>query len=206
MAQALATTRRDPAPSTPSSKLSEQGLAKAIRLFSELQPVAENSRLIDPADAARIIAAIDETLKPCSQNEAATLVAELIGCYPELSMAKADAAQSKDFRLYTVKVLEAFSQFSFAIGKAICHGGTGLPAQSPYRPKPADVVTFGKAEEAKRLNAKTMAQRHMAEHARRAAEREEEARFNASRSSPEERARKVQALLGTLRNDITPAG
>lgn len=193
------------APSIPSSKLSEAGLSKALRLFALVADVNEKTPLMHPDDAIKVIAAIDETMRPCTRMEAATLVAELIGAYPDLSMAKNDPAQSKDFALYSLKLHEAFTQFSFNVGKAIVHGGTGLPSQNPYRPKPADVVAFGKAEVEKLQNAKTMAQRHLAEKARREQARKAEEEFQRHRPSLERRKAQVSALLETLSRPGDPS-
>lgn len=109
-----------------------------------------------------------------------------------------DPSTSKDFALYTLKLHEAFSQFSYAIGLAIVHGGTGLPAKNPYKPKPADVVAFGNAERDKLLNTKSMAQRHIAEARRRAEAKAKEAEFERNRPSAERRAEQVRELLGAF--------
>lgn len=147
------------------------------------------------ADADRIIAGVDDALMPCSRNEAATLVAQLIGAYPDVLMMRDDPATSKDFKLYTLKLHEAFSQFSLRVGEAIVHGGTGLPAQNPYRPKPADVVAFGKKHVDMLVNTKSMAQRHLAEARRRREEKAAEEEFARNRPSLEARKEQVARLL-----------
>lgn len=150
------------------------------------------------ADADRIIAGVDDALVPCSRNEAATLVAQLIGAYPDVLMMRDDPSTSKDFKLYTLKLHEAFSQFSLRVGESIVHGGTGLPAQNPYRPKPADVVAFGKKHVDMLINTKSMAQRHLAEARRRREEKAAEAELARRRPSAERRAEQVRELLGKV--------
>lgn len=200
MQQALATLNPSAAaPSIPSSKLSPEGLAKAMRLLGNLEPVTAYTRLISPVDADRIVTSVEADLAPCTRSEAATLVAELIGAYPDIAMARRQADGEKDFKLYSLKLYEAFAQFSFAIGKAIVNGGSGVPAICPYKPKPADVVAFGAKERDKRLNTKTMAQRHKAEAQRREAERAEHAAAEKSWGTPEQRKAKVDALMASFR-------
>lgn len=173
-------------------------MQKATSLLGKLDEVTEKTRLIQIADAERIIAGVDERMAPCSRNQTATLVAQLIGAYPDIAMMRDDPSTSKDFALYTLKLHEAFSQFSYAIGLAIVHGGTGLPAKNPYKPKPADVIAFGNAERDKLLNTKSMAQRHIAEARRRAQAKAIEAEFERNRPSADERARQAREAIQRL--------
>lgn len=170
-------------------------MQRATSLLGKLDDVTEKTQLVQIPDAERIIAGVDARMQPCTRNEAATLVAQLIGAYPDIAMMRDDPSTSKDFALYTLKLHEAFSQFSYAIGLAIVHGGTGLPAKNPYKPKPADVVAFGNAERDKLLNTKSMAQRHIAEARRRAEAKAKEAEFERNRPSAERRAEQVRELL-----------
>ncbi len=193
------------APSIPSLAISETGLQRAIHLLGKLDEVTSRTRLLAPVDAERVIAGVDDRMQPCSRNEAATLVAQLVGAYPDIAMMRDDPSTSKDFALYTLKLHEAFSQFSFAIGQAIVHGGTGLPAENPYKPKPSDVVAFGRKLVARLTDAKTMAQRHLAESKRRREEKAREAEFERNRPSAEERQRQVQEALGRFREGAKAA-
>lgn len=170
-------------------------MAKAVRLFGKIEEVTDRTQLLRVEDAHRLIAGVDERMTPCTRNEAATLVAQLIGAYPDLAMMRDDPSTSKDFTLYVLKLHEAFSQFSYAIGLAIVHGGTGLPAKNPYKPNPANVVKFGEAERDKLLAVKTMAQRHIAEAKRRAEEKAKAEHFERNRPSAERRAEQVRELL-----------
>jgi hypothetical protein len=180
-------------------------MQKATRLLGKLDEVTDKTQLVHPVDAQRVIDGVDDRMRPCTRNEAATLVAQLIGAYPDIAMMRDDPSTSKDFALYTLKLHEAFSQFSYAIGQAIVHGGTGLPSKSPYRPKPADVVAFGNAERDRLLNTKTMAQRHLAESRRRAEQKAKDEHFARSRPSAEERQRQVQEALGRFRDGAKAA-
>lgn len=183
--------------STPSSTISPEGMAKAMRLFGDVQSVTERTQLLNPADAHRLIAAVDADLVPCTDAQAATLVAELLGAYPGVLAGKDG---ERDFKIYNIKLHEAFKVFSFRIGKAIVHGGTGVPSKQQFRPQPSDVVTFGKAEVSKRLNVKTMCLRHLAEVERREKERAEEADRERSWGTPERRQQVVAKALNSLRS------
>lgn len=167
-------------------------------MLGTLAPVTQNGRLIDPQDCRRIIAACDRDMVPCTRDECTTLVAELIGCYPDIQQ-KMAYSRNVDTVIYVAKMNEAMAQFSWAIGKAIVNGGTGLPAKNPYKPKPADIVSFGEAELAKRQNVKTMAQRHLAEAARREKEAADEQRYQDLARTPEERRAAVARIMQTFR-------
>lgn len=178
-------------------------MAKAIRMFGNLEHVSQATRLIATADADRIEAAIDADLQPCSRDQASTLVAELLGAYPGLVASKDGSTESyREFQLYAVKLCEAFKEFSYSVGKAIVHGGTGIPAKVAYKPQPSDVVKFGAIERDKRINVKTMVQRHRAEAIRRAEEAEEEQKY--SRGDPADRAARVKAAVAGFKNNIPP--
>jgi len=180
--------------------ISEAGIDRAKKIFPKIEPVTACTRLIDPDSAARIIATVDRDLQPCTRVQATSLVAELFGAYPSLTVTSRSDEEIRDFKLYTVKMFEAFSMFGFAIGKAAVHGGSGIPAKQRYKPQPSDVVEFCKAESERRLDVKTMAQRHLAESKRRAAEREEEKRYA---TTPEQRQR-VADLAASLRAQSLP--
>lgn len=177
------------------SPLSAEGMAKAMRVFSRLEPVTEYTRLIDPDSAARIIATVDRDLQPCSREQATSLVAELLGAYPGIAAASRSSEEVRDFKLYTVKLFEAFSLFSFAIGKCAVHGGSGIPAKQRFKPQPSDIVEFCTAEKVRRLDVKTMAQRHLAEAKRRGDAAAEDAKY---RLSPEAKAR-VQNIAASFK-------
>lgn len=165
--------------------------------------VTHNTRLINALDCDRIEASIDADLRPCTGDQASTLVAELLGAYPGLVASK-DGSQAsyREFQLYAVKLCEAFKEFSYSVGKAIVHGGTGIPAKVAYKPQPSDVVKFGTIERDKRINTKTMVQRHRAEAIRRAEEAEEEQKY--SWGDPADRAARVKAAVAKFKNNIPP--
>jgi hypothetical protein len=164
-------------------------------MFGTLNPVNETTALLRPDDARRIIAALTEDLQPCSKSQATTLVAELVSAYPGLTQVNRNEAERAQFAAYTIKLFEAFSRFSYAIGKAIVHGGAGVPARVNYRPQPSDIVTFGEREELRRQDAKTMAQRHLREADKRERQRADDAILEKSRGSAEQRRRQVETLL-----------
>lgn len=140
-------------------------MAKAKRLFASVSSVDHTTRLINAGDAGRLIATADALMTPCTPAEAAFLVAELIAAYPQLAMMRADKTQ--DFQLYSIKLHEAFRKFSKEVGKAVVHGGDGIPGKVAYKPQASDVMTFGNAEVEKIARVKTMAMRHRAESDRR---------------------------------------
>lgn len=174
-------------------------MAKAIRLFGTLRPVDSHERLLASDVVDRIVAACDVELAPCSRDESTTLVAELLGAYPGLRAAAMSAEAQRDFKLYCIKLQEAFLRFSFPIGKAIVNGGTGVPARQKFKPQPSDIVAMGEAEERKRHDLKAMALRHRTEAERRERARAAEVEFERSRGTPEHRAQVVARLLPLLR-------
>ena len=168
-------------------------------MFPAIRSVSSSERLLAPADIARIVVSVDAQLVPCTRDQATSLVAELFGAYPSLGLDRKRDGNDADFKLYAVKLHEAFSQFSYAIGKAIVNGGTGVPAKTQYRPQPSDVVAFGKAEVERRLSAKTMALRHRAEAERREQARIEEADWERNRPDRERRMAQVAAEIARLK-------
>ena len=185
-------TRSDAGQSQLCLPLSTEGMAKALRMFSKPEPVNEYTRLINPLDADRIVASVDERLRPCTRSQSTTLVAQLIGCYPGVLTAKRNDDEQREFELWTLKLQEAFSVFSYDIGKAIVHGGTGVPSKQRYRPQPSDIAEFGQREVDKLQAVKLMAQRHKAEAARRGQQRIDDEKRG---GYDENRHRRVQALV-----------
>lgn len=178
----------------PFSPISPEGMAKALRMFSNVAPVSEFTPLMAEVDAERMIATVDAYLQPCSVEQAASLVIELFASYPQLLAQKssADSKAAQDFKFYTAKVNQAFAKFSYGIGKRAVHAADGIPGQVAYKPQPSDIVSFANKEIAKLQNVKTMAIRHVDEHRRRAAERNEQGRQQYG--TPEERKARVAAL------------
>ena len=174
-------------------------MAKAIRLFGTLRPVDSHDSLLASGDVDRIIAACDAELAPCTRDESTTLVAELLGAYPGLRASAMSAEAQRDFKLYCIKLQEAFLRFSFPIGKIIVNGGTGVPARQKFKPQPSDIVAMGEAEERKRHDLKAMALRHRTEAERRERERQAEAAFERSRATPAQRAEYVARLLAQFK-------
>lgn len=179
--------------SLPCSQVSPAGMAKAMTAFQNLRDLTPHDRLIAGDDARRLIATVDAQLLPCSRNEATSLVAELLLAYPSARPSPNDREAQRDFEGYSLKLFEAFRAFSFVIGKAAVSGATGIPAKQRFKPQPSDIVEFCTAERDRRLTVKTMAQRHLAEAARRERQREEEARFA---TTPEQRKRVADLVAG----------
>ena len=164
--------------------------------------VTTHTRLISPIDCDRIEASIDADLQPCTREQGTTLVAELLGAYPDFLNTRRSTEEQRDFQVYALKLLEAFLQFSWSIGKAIVHGGTGIPAKVQFKPRATDIITHGQAEKDSRINVKTMVQRHRAESIRRAEEAEEEQKY--SWGDPADRAARVKAAVASFKNSIPP--
>lgn len=171
-------------------------------MFGNLEMVTAHTRLISPIDCDRIEASIDADLRPCTREEGTTLVAELLGAYPDFLNTRRSPEEQRDFQVYALKLLEAFLQFSWSIGKAMVHGGTGIPAKVQFKPRATDIITHGQAEKDRRINVKTMAQRHRAEAIRRAEEAEEEQKY--SWGDPADRAARVKATVANFKNNIPP--
>lgn len=185
-----------------SGKLSHEGMAKALRMFGNLEMVTANTRLISAVDCDRIEASIDVDLRPCTREEGTTLVAELLGAYPDFLNTRRSPEEQRDFQVYALKLLEAFLQFSWSIGKAIVHGGTGIPSKIQFKPRATDIITHGQAEKDRRINVKTMVQRHRAEAKRREDEATQEEKYNWG--DPADRAARVKAAAANFKNNIPP--
>ena len=170
-------------------------------MFGEVSSVTPTTPLIRSEDADRIIASVDASLRPCTPQQAATLCAELIGAYPALAMQRNDPSFAKDFQLYAVKLIEAFSKYSFEIGKIVVHGADGVPGKVAFKPQPSDVVAAANKELERRQNVKTMAMRHKAEAARRERQKAEEDEIARNRPAYEERKRQVEQLLRPFREN-----
>lgn len=171
-------------------------------MFGNLEMVTANTRLISHIDCDRIEASIDADLRPCTREQGTTLVAELLGAYPDFLNTRRCTEEQRDFQVYALKLLEAFLQFSWSIGKAIVHGGTGIPAKVQFKPRATDIITHGQAEKDRRINVKTMVQRHRDEAIRRAEEAEEEEKY--SWGDPADRAARVKAAVADFKKNIPP--
>lgn len=145
-----------------------------------------------PADCQRVIETMDAAMLPCSTEEAARLVVELLASHPERAKMKAE----KDYPIYCVRLGEAFQMFPYDVGKMAIDGGSGIPSKHGFKPKPADIISFCKAEVDRRADLKIMAQRHITEFKRRQEEKAEEAKFE---RTPERQA-EIQAKIAELRN------
>ncbi len=143
-------------------------------LGGELHEITKHSKVYDAGDMAKVISEIDSDFAPSSRDETTTLAALLIGKY-RMSGSPNGPVGEKDFKVYAVGLAEAFAKFPASVGLLAIDGGAGVPSKSPYWPKPFDIVEFCKDVMAKRMRAKVMAQRHIAEVKRRENESREEA-------------------------------
>jgi hypothetical protein len=154
-----------------STRLSTDGMAKAERLLGNLENVNSHTRLYDPVYMEKVIASIDGDMSLPDQNVATTITAKLISCY-RMSGLQGGPINHSDFKQYTLRIFETYRMFPASIGWQSVEPSTGIPSKKSYWPKPFDVVEFCETVLAKRRTAKVMAQRHIAESKRRAAERE----------------------------------
>lgn len=187
------------APSKACETASPERMAAAIQALGPLKPVTEYSRLISPEACDRVIANADAHMTPCSRDQASSLVAQLIHADPGLALDRRDDERERSFQAYALKLHEAFCVFSYAVGLQIVHGGTGVPATVPYRPKPSDVRATGDKIVGHIRDAKTMAQRHKAEAQRRENQRAEQAERQKSCGTAEQRKARVAALMAEFR-------
>jgi hypothetical protein len=176
-------------------------MQRAIDLFSTLAPVTFNTALTPIEDCNRIEEAIDFDLQPCTREEAAKLLTELLYAYPAVAAMKRSQLEAADFKIYSMKLLEALVRFPYVIGKLIVDGGIGVPAKVPYKPQPSDIAKFGNAERDKRINVKTMVQRHRAEALRREQESKDDTKY-AELGDPEERKARIAAALANFKNNL----
>ena len=186
--------RQEPLPlSKPSQPLSREGMQKAVRMLGQIATVDQYTRLISPADADRIIATAERYLRPCTSDQAITLVAQLIAAYPNLQLERRDSAEQKNFQLYSIKLHEAFLMFSYEIGLQLVDGGRGIPSIQAYRPQPSDIRAMGEKLAGKYRDTIAMARLHKQEAFKRAARRAEEAKYAVP---PEVRRAQIERLLG----------
>ena len=174
-------------------------MAKATRLLGELYPVTAQTKLYISADMEKIIASIDADMTPANRDQAGTITAKLISSY-RMSGVQGGPSSDTDFKQYTLRLFETYSQFPASIGWQSVDPGTGIPSKTPYWPKPFDIVQFCETVMAKRRFARVMAQRHITESKRRAQEREDER----APPTPEQKQR-IAEMLDALKSDIALA-
>ena len=132
-----------------------------------------HSKVFDAGDMARLIEAIDADAKPATRDQVTSLSAILL-TKAGIWKPNSGSPESKDFAIYVLGLAEAFAQFPASIGWEAIHGGKGILSKLEYKLKPIDIVKFCAGLMQKRINAKTMAIRHIAESKRRVAERREQ--------------------------------
>ncbi len=180
-----------------SSNLSDDGFHRATAILNDTAKVDVRTALIPDWVCDSTIARLDAEPRYCTPQQAALLAAELISAYPELILRSRNKDEAREFKAYSVKLIEAFSVHPYSVGKAVVHGGTGLPSKLAYSPKPADVAKAIAAEEARLALIRANAFAHKAERARRLAQQAEDEAWRRERERvpAAERAARVQALL-----------
>ena len=154
------------------SALTDPLVTKAENLLGqEVRELTTHSKVYVEADMIAVIEAIDRDATPARFDQATSLAAVLIGKCRANGLANGPI-EGLDFKVYTVGLGEAFLKFPASVGVQAVDGGTGIPSKSAFWPKPFDVVKFCEEVMLKRGRAKFMAQRHIDESNRRAAERQ----------------------------------
>ena len=171
-----------------------------MKLLGKLSAVTSSTQLIHPADVDRIVEAAKRAEIPCTRAEATTLVAEIIAAYPGIKPDSNHPEKLRDFKAYSIKLFEAFSAYSYEIGKLATHGATGIPSINQYKPQPSDIVKFCESKLQPIRNASYMALKHREESRRRAEERARERTYDWAKS-PENR-RKIDDIWARAKNEI----
>lgn len=145
-------------------------------MFGTMSTVHEHTPLVAEADQARIEATIDQQMAKCTQEQAARLVAQLLAGAQTQSQNRTHE-EERDFKLYVVKLAQAFMEIPFIVGEQAVHGGTGIPSKVPFKPMPSDVIAFAKTQVERLQNVKAMMTLHARERKRRADEKAREANY-----------------------------
>lgn len=172
-------------PSLP-SKLTLQSATKAL----DHDDWRSAARAVTVAEAQAVLDGLQGHDHPCPAAEAATFAGQLVNYYP--------AREVNDARSYIAALTALFAAFPRAFAKRVCDPVTGLPSRLKFLPTLAEVREALDAEATRRKRIAANAQYVLDQAAKRAAEAEEEARFNAKHPGAPERARQVQELLRGL--------
>ena len=138
-----------------------------------------------------VIAAIETESALPTRNETTTLVAILLSNYPH---ARGQLPQA-DWVQYVLRLQEAFAAYPAIVGFQAISTAKGLPKHHKFVPNPHEIAEFCDGIKIKLGVSKAMAQRHIDESKRRAAERQWVP------PTPEQKAR-VQAMVDGIHRGL----
>ena len=144
-------------------------MSQAVIRLLDVDDPRTIGRTVTAAEAQAVLDSIAGRDQVCTPTEAADAVGRLLGLYP------------RDFV------------------KRVCNPVTGLPSRLKFLPTLADLREALDAERLRRDRISASARWVVAQAERERREAEEKAAFEASRPSAEERAKRVQELIGSLR-------
>jgi hypothetical protein len=156
--------------------------------LGEIERVTEHSKLYAVSDMQKVIDAVKAEDVPATTKEAAYLVSMLISSYPHSRGALSDAEWGQTLK----RLQEAFQAFPAIVGWKASDVATGLPSCHSFLPKPFDVIDMCRKIKCRLINAKVMAERHIAETKRRADAKP----YQVTPEMLERRKRQVATLLG----------
>lgn len=128
--------------------------------------------------------------RPCDAADAASFARQLLGLYPSRDL--------NDPEIYAKAMTSLLAAYPRDFVKRVCNPVTGLPSRLKFIPTLAEVREALDAEALRRARIAANARYVLDQAAKRAAEAEEEARFNARHPGAPERARQVAELLKGL--------
>lgn len=156
-------------------------------------------RMVTPAEAQAVLDAMEGRDVHCTASEAATHAGQLVNCYP--------AREVNDARTYIAAMTAMMAAFPRDFVKRVCDPVNGLPSRLKFLPALAEVREALDLEANRRKLIEANARYVLEQAAKRDAEALEQARWDAQRVPPEERARQVQVLLrGVVGDTTTEAG
>lgn len=186
----LPAVRQEPSRSETQLPTSRQLSQTVIRLLDVEDPRTVG-RTVTAAEAQAVLDGMAGRDAPCTPSEAATAVGQLLGLYP--------GREITDARTYAQGLTAMLAAYPRDFVKRVCNPVTGLPSRLKFLPTLADLREALDAERLRRDRIAASARWVVAQAERQRKEAEEAAAFEAGRPTAEDRAKRVQELIGSLR-------
>lgn len=144
-------------------------------------------RAVTRADAVAVLDAMAGRDRHCDAETAAAMARTLIGLYP--------SREVHDARAYAAGMTAVFLAHPEDFVRRVCDPARGLPSRLKWLPTLAEVTAAITLESERRSRIAANARHVIALHDAAKAKSEDEARWQASRPSAEQRAEQVKRLL-----------
>lgn len=152
---------------------------------------------VTPTEAGLVLSEIAGRDQNCPALEAAAFAEQLVGLYPAREVVNA--------KVFSAGLSALMAAFPRDMVKRVCDPVAGLPSRLKFFPSLADVREALDAEKTRRDRIAANARYVIAEHERLKAKAEQDAAFERSRPSPEDRARQVDELVRKTRAALDPS-